>query len=199
MMNRLDNAGWHPCMQIWNIFVWRLRSLKAMFGITEIMALGFSWTLWQVFAESTVQRLDVLPMLLDKKGTRTAELVQPAKEESTRWDESFLLLFGIFFGTQHRRETLLHISKDLCSVLESWKAELWVSLVMFARIFALVKCAWMTFALKGKRTCYVHLDRGFSSPPWHWHWRVSAPSNPTCCQHHFQRFSSPEILLHSPP
>ena len=32
--------------------------------------------------------------------------------------------FSAFFGTQHRRETLLHISKDLCSVLESWKAEL---------------------------------------------------------------------------
>ena len=96
MMNRLDNAGWDSCMQIWNIFVWRLRSLKAMFGITEIMAVGFSWTLWQVFAESTVQRLDVPPMLLDKKGTRTAELVQPAKEESTRWDESFPLFPAIF-------------------------------------------------------------------------------------------------------
>ena len=106
--------------------------------------------------------------------------------------------FGRFFGTQHRRGTLLHIFKDICSVLESWKAELWVSLVMCTRIFALVICAWMTFALKGKRTCYVHLDRGFSSPPWHWHWRVSAPSNPTCRQHHFQRFSSSEILLHSP-
>ena len=31
-----------------------------------------------------------------KKGTRTAELVQPAKEESTRWDERFPLFPAIF-------------------------------------------------------------------------------------------------------
>ena len=29
---------------------------------------------------------------------------------------------GRFLGTQHHRGTLLHILKDLCSVLESWKA-----------------------------------------------------------------------------
>ena len=79
-----------------------------------------------------------------------------------------------------------------------WKAGLWVSLVMCTRLFAFVICASITLALKGKRTCYVHLDRGFSSPPWHWHWKASAPSNPTCRQHHIQRFSSSEILLHSP-
>ena len=195
-MNRLDNAGWDPCMQIWNIFVWRLRSLKAMFGITEIMAVGFSWTLWQVFAESTVQRLDVPPMLLlDKKGTRTAELVQPAKEESTRWDESFPL-FPAIFSAPNTAAELCFTYWRISAVF--WKAGLWVSLVMCTRLFAFVICASITLALKGKRTCYVHLDRGFSSPPWHWHWKASAPSNPTCRQHRFQRFSSSEILLHSP-
>ena len=76
-----------------------------------------------------------------------------------------------------------------------WKLE---SCTGFHLLCAVVICAWMTIALKGKRTCYVHLDRGFSSPPWHWHWKASAPSNPTCRQHYFQRFSSSEILLHSP-
>ena len=37
-----------------------------------------------------MQRLDVPPMLLlDKKGTRTAELVQPAKEEN--WDSKVVV------------------------------------------------------------------------------------------------------------
>ena len=34
----------------------------------------------------------------------------------------FSAFSGHFFGTKHRRGTLLHILKDLCSVFESWKA-----------------------------------------------------------------------------
>ena len=53
---------------------------------------------------------------------------------------------GRFLGTQHRRGTLLHIFKDLCSVLESWKA------------------------VPGF-TCNVHLLYALG---WHLHWKASA-------------------------
>ena len=142
MMNRLDNAGWDPCMQIWNIFVWRLRSLKAMFGITEIMAVGFSWTLWQVFAESTVQRLDVVGQKRNQN-CRTGAAREGGEYAVGR---KFSAFSGHFFGTKHRRGTLLHILKDLCSVFESWKA------------------------VPGF-TCYVQLLYALG---WHKHWKASA-------------------------
>ena len=81
-----------------------------------------------------MQRLDVLPMLLDKKGTRTAELVQPAKEESTRWDESFLLFPAIFSAPNTAGNSASHTEG---------------SLQCFGKLYrvSLVMC-----------TCYMRLD-----------------------------------------
>ena len=52
-------------------------------------------------------------MLLDKKGTRTAELVQPANEESTRWEESFPLFRPIFRHPTPPRNSASHIKRSM--------------------------------------------------------------------------------------